>query len=97
MPCWRRKVIPPPPDNANVISLDKPSIDDHGKWISYNQMKPIIKAIKRNQVMYPCDIRPISKRLSSLENGKKIAERYNKLMACPKNKARENLVVTILR
>ena len=97
MPCCRRKIIPPPPDNANVISLDKPSIDDHGKWISYNQMKPIIKAIKRNQVMYPCDIRPISKRLSSLENGKKIAERYNKLMARPKNKARENLVVTILR
>lgn len=97
MPCCGHKEIPPPPDNANVISLDKPSIDDHGRWISYNQMRPVIKSIKRNKVMYPCDIRPISKRLSALDNGRKIAQRYNKLKLREKGATKENLVITVLR
>lgn len=56
MPCKKHTEIPPPPENANIIDPSLETIDDHGKWVTYNQLNPLIKKVKKQQLMYPCDI-----------------------------------------
>ena len=80
MPCKKHTEIPPPPENANIIDPSLETIDDHGKWVTYNQLNPLIKKVKKQQLMYPCDIQPVSDQLRSYHAGKDAAREWNRCL-----------------
>ncbi|CAL6010692.1 Xenobiotic-transporting_ATPase / Multidrug resistance-associated protein [Hexamita inflata] len=79
--------------SRDTIDKSLKPIDSSRQWVTFSYMKPILKKIRKQKALYMCDVRPISEKLHSKQNGKAITREWNRNITQKKQKSLLNLIL----